>query len=75
MRIRTATASVGGCGVPFPRLRAARSLKSLIEQENMYMCTYMGGITRDHEAGPRHSTVACPSERSSGGRGAACANR
>ena len=32
-------------------------------------------VPRDHEAGPRHSTVACPSERSSGGRGTACADR
>ena len=32
-------------------------------------------VPRDDEASPRHGAVACPSERSSGGRGTACAGR
>lgn len=32
-------------------------------------------VPRDHEASTRHSDVACPPERASGGRWAACANR
>ena len=58
------------------RLRSLRQVLGLYPSELSWNTRPIHNpVPRDHEAGPRHSTVPCPSERSSGDRGTACAGR